>query len=60
MSEIEYKVTLLDESFSGKTILYKKLTTITTFYPKNISTIGLDKKTINLNFDVNKKGIINY
>ena len=58
MSEIEYKVMLLDESFSGKTILYKKLTTITTFYPKNISTIGLDKKTINLNFDVNKKGII--
>ena len=58
MSEIEYKVMLLGDSFSGKTILYKKLTTITTFYPKNISTIGLDKKTINLNFDVNKKGII--
>ena len=50
MSEIEYKVMLLDESFSGKTILYKKLTTITTFYPKNISTIIQDKKNDKFKF----------
>ena len=57
MSEIEYKVILIGDSGAGKTCFFRKLTT-GIFYEKSISTIGIDRKYLNINFDVNKSGII--
>ena len=50
---IEYKVVLIGNSTVGKTSLFKKLTT-GEFSEKNISTIGMDKKTLNLEIEVNE------
>ena len=51
-------VLILGNSGVGKECFFKKLST-SLFSGKGISTIGLDKKTINLNLDVcNKEGKI--
>ncbi len=50
---IEYKIVLLGNSNVGKTSLFKKLTT-GVFSEKNISTIGMDKKTLSFEVDFNE------
>ena len=50
---IEYKLILLGDSAVGKTCLFKKLTKHT-FSEKNISTIGMDKKTFQIEIDVSE------
>ena len=54
MSEdnIEYKVVLIGNSNVGKTSLFKKIST-KAFSEKNISTIGMDKKTLQFELDIN-------
>ena len=49
MTEVdaEYKVILVGDSTIGKTSLFKKITS-GIYYDKNVSTIGYDKKTIEL------------
>jgi small GTP-binding protein len=42
----DYKIILIGDSAVGKTSIFKKLTT-GTFVDKNISTIGMDKRTLN-------------
>ena len=54
---IEYKIVLIGNSAVGKTSLFKKLTT-GQFSEKNISTIGMDKKTLNVEIEVNENGSI--
>jgi small GTP-binding protein len=51
---IEYKVILLGNSGVGKTSLFKKIMT-GEFSAKNISTIGMDKRTISIDADVEEK-----
>ena len=53
--KIEYKVVFCGNSAVGKTSLFKKITT-GEFYEKNISTIGMDKRTIPLEIEVEEKG----
>ena len=55
-SPIDYKIVLIGNSAVGKTSLFKKLTT-GQFSEKNISTIGMDKKTMPVELEVyeNKK-----
>ena len=55
MAEIEYKIILTGDSDSGKTIFFKKLTT-ESINEKNISTIGMDKRTLKFNIDIDKNG----
>ena len=59
MSEdnIEYKVVLIGNTAVGKTSLFKKIST-KVFLEKNISTIGMDKKTLQFELDIDgaKKG----
>ena len=57
-NEIEYSIALLGDTSVGKTCLFKKLTT-GVFIEKNISTIGVDKKTINIEIEVveNQKSV---
>ena len=50
---IEYKLVLLGDSAVGKTCLFKKITK-GTFSEKNISTIGMDKKTLQIEIDVSE------
>ena len=50
---IEYKIVLIGNSAVGKTSLFKKLAT-GEFSEKNISTIGMDKKTLNFEIEVNQ------
>ena len=52
-SSIDYKVVLIGNSGVGKTSLFKKITT-GQFSEKNISTIGMDKKTLSLEIEVNQ------
>ena len=54
--KIEYKVVLCGNSAVGKTSIFKKITT-GEFNEKNISTIGMDKRTIPIEIDVDEKGI---
>ena len=62
LSEIEeselitYKIILIGDSSVGKTCLFKKLTT-GVYSEKNISTIGIDRKSIPLTVKVNEKGV---
>ena len=52
--KIEYKVTLIGNSSVGKTSLFKKITT-GEFSDKNISTIGMDKRTVQEEIEVQEK-----
>ena len=56
--EIEYKLILLGDTSVGKTCLFKKITT-GVFMDKNVSTVGIDRRTIDLKceFDENGKKI---
>lgn len=51
--KIEYKIVLIGNTAVGKTSLFKKLST-KVFTEKNISTIGMDKKTIPVEVEVNE------
>ena len=53
---ITYKIILIGDSSVGKTCLFKKLTT-GVYSEKNISTIGIDRKSIPLTVKVNEKGV---
>ena len=53
--KIEYKVILLGNSAVGKTSLFKKIIT-GEFSEKNISTIGMDRRTMQLEVDINDNG----
>ena len=55
MSEINYKIILIGNSGVGKTTIFKKLET-GEFEEKNISTIGMEKKDLNMNIEVNNNG----
>ena len=55
MSEINYKIILIGNSGVGKTSFFRKLST-GEFYEKNISTIGVEKRTLDLDIDVKKNG----
>ena len=57
MSEIEYKIVLIGDSETGKSCIFKKLT-YEMFHEKYIPTIGLNRKTLNIKFDINKSGIV--
>ena len=59
MSEnlIEYKVILIGNTAVGKTSLFKKLTT-GNFTEKNISTIGMDKKSLPVEIEINENNKI--
>ena len=50
-NKIEYKIILLGNSAVGKTSLFKKIIT-GEFSEKNISTIGMDRRTIQLDVDI--------
>ena len=49
--DIEYKLILLGDTSVGKTCLFKKLTT-GIFMDKNVSTVGIDRRTIAIDIDV--------
>ena len=51
--KIDYKIVLLGSSDAGKTSLYKKLTS-GSFKEYNISTIGIDRKTIQVEIEINE------
>ena len=55
MSEINYKIILIGNSGVGKTSFYRKIIT-GEFNEKNISTIGIEKKTLDLTIDLKKDG----
>ena len=55
MSEISYKIILIGNSGVGKTSFFRKLYT-GEFSEKNISTIGVEKKTYNLDINMDKDG----
>ena len=55
MSEINYKIILIGNSGVGKTSFYRKIIT-GEFNEKNISTIGIEKKTLDLTIDIKKDG----
>ena len=54
-NKIEYKIILLGNSAVGKTSLFKKIIT-NEFSEKNISTIGMDKRTIQIDTEIEDKG----
>ena len=53
IEKLKYKMTLLGDTAVGKTSLFKKLTK-EEFDPKIVSTIGIDKKTLNFNINTSK------
>ena len=53
---ITYKIILIGDSSVGKTCLFKKLTT-GVYSDKNISTIGIDRKSISLKIKVTENGV---
>ena len=53
IEKLKYKMTLLGDTAVGKTSLFKKLTK-EEFDPKIVSTIGIDKKTLNFNINSSK------
>ena len=55
MSIINYRFILIGNSGVGKTSFFRKLST-GEFYEKNISTIGVEKKTLELESNLNKEG----
>ena len=48
-------IILIGNSGVGKTSFFRKLSTVE-FYEKNISTIGIEKKSLELNIDIQKDG----
>ena len=52
---LTYKFIIIGDSSVGKTCLFKKLTS-GKYSDKNISTIGIDKKTISLQLKITEKG----
>ena len=55
MSEINYKIILIGNSGVGKTSFFRKIAT-GEFYDKNISTIGIEKKSFDLKIEAEKDG----
>ena len=55
MSVINYKYILIGNSGVGKKSFFKKLSTDDELKEKNITTIGIEKKTFDLNLDVSNK-----
>ena len=55
MSEINYKIILIGNSGVGKTSLFRKLST-GEFNEKNISTIGIEKKSLEVNINIGAGG----
>jgi small GTP-binding protein len=53
--EIEYKLILLGDTSVGKTCLFKKITT-GVFMDKNVSTVGIDRRTIDLKSEFDENG----
>jgi small GTP-binding protein len=53
--KITYKIILIGDSSVGKTCLFKKITT-GDYFDKNISTIGMDRKSFQLKIPVNVNG----
>ena len=53
--KIVYKIILIGDSSVGKTCLFKKITT-GDYFDKNISTIGMDRKSFQLNIPVMDNG----
>ena len=49
--DVEYKFILLGDTSVGKTCLFKKITT-GTFVDKNVSTVGIDRRTIQIKCDI--------
>jgi Ras-related protein Rab-1A len=52
---ITYKIMIIGDSSVGKTCLFKKLTT-GKYSDKNISTIGIDRKTLSIKIKINENG----
>ena len=55
--DIEYKLILLGDTSVGKTCLFKKLTT-GIFMDKNVSTVGIDRRTITVDVDIEENNEI--
>lgn len=53
--EIEYKLILLGDTSVGKTCLFKKITT-GVFLDKNVSTVGIDRRTIDMKCEFDENG----
>ena len=53
--EIKYKIILLGDSSVGKTCIFKKITT-GQYNEKSISTIGMDRRTLFFEININKEG----
>ena len=53
--DIEYKFILLGDTSVGKTCLFRKIT-IGIFMEKNVSTVGIDKRTIRVSCDFEENG----
>ena len=54
--ELQYKIILLGDTSVGKTCFFRKIAT-GIFMEKNISTVGIDKKTIEINCDLEQDGV---
>ena len=54
-AKIKYKIILLGDSSVGKTCIFKKLTT-GQYNEKSISTIGMDRRTLNFEINTSKEG----
>ncbi len=55
MSEVNYKIVLIGNTGVGKTSLFRKLST-GEFNEKNISTIGIEKKSLEVNLNIGAGG----
>ena len=55
MSEINYKIILIGNSGVGKKCFFRKIST-GEYSEKNISTIGIEKKTLDLDIDIDNNG----
>ena len=53
--DIEYKIILLGDTSVGKTCLFKKITT-GQFIDRNVSTVGIDRRTIKVKCDFEEDG----
>ena len=54
---LEYKLILIGDTSVGKTCLFKKLTS-GKFFGKNVSTVGIDKRTLQVPHDFDENGTI--